>query len=136
MKALSIGIMPWEQSKERVRAIVSGEYKPAPDEPKIWFASRASLAEVLNDHSRALLDVITQAQPKSILALAALAGIEPSELVRMLKTLTQYHIVELKRENKLVCPIVKANKFHIVEYEFRNTKTAPEGAVLLCAEAN
>ena len=136
MRALAIGIMPWEQSKERVLAIVSGEYKPAPDEPKIWFGSKESLADVLNEDNRALLDLITRAQPKSILSLATLAGMEPRELLRTLKMLCHYHIVELTRESNLVRPIVKANKFRVVEYEFRNKKTASEGAVLLCAETD
>lgn len=136
MKVLAIGIMPWEQSKERVLAIAGGDYKPLPNEPKIWFTSMESLSEVLNDDSRALLDLITKAQPKSILTLATLAGMEPSELLRTLKTLSHYRIVELRSEHNLVRPIVRANAFRIAEYTFRNKKTAPEGAVLLGAEAD
>ena len=35
-----------------------GEYKPKPGEPKIWFTSMKSVAEVLSDQNRALLKVI------------------------------------------------------------------------------
>jgi len=55
MKTLSIGIMPQKKIRERVLAIAKGEYKPDPAEPKIWFTSIRSLAEVLNDDNRALL---------------------------------------------------------------------------------
>ena len=50
-----IGIMPQERIHERVLAIARGSYKPKPNEPKLWFTSMKSLAEVLSDDSRALL---------------------------------------------------------------------------------
>ena len=58
MKAIVIGIMPQDKIRERMLTIARGEYKPRPTEPKIWFASMRSLAEVLSDEDRALLKVI------------------------------------------------------------------------------
>ena len=55
-------------------AIAKGEYKPKPGEPKVWFTSMKSLAEVLSDENRALLSVIKEAQPESIAGLAAITG--------------------------------------------------------------
>lgn len=58
MKAIVIGIMPQDKTRERMLTIARGEYKPRPTEPKIWFTSMRSLAEVLSDENRALLKVI------------------------------------------------------------------------------
>ncbi len=58
MKVIRIGIMPQEKIRERTLAIARGEMKPQPSDPKIWFTSMRSLAEVLSDDNRALLMVI------------------------------------------------------------------------------
>jgi len=47
MKTIVIGVMTQEQIRARVIAIAKGEYKPSPGEPKIWFTSMKSVAEVL-----------------------------------------------------------------------------------------
>jgi predicted transcriptional regulator len=114
MKPIFIGIMPQEKIRERVLAIASGSYKPQADEPKVWFVSMKSLAEVLSDENRALLHVITEMQPQSISALAEVTGRKPSNLSRTLKTMSHYGIVELKRERNQVRPVAKATEFRIV----------------------
>ena len=114
MKAIVIGIMPQEKIRERVMAIARGEYKPKPNEPKIWFTSMKSLSEVLSDDNRALLKVITETNPASISALAESTGRKPGNLSRTLKTMSNYGIVDLKRENNHVRPIAKATEFHII----------------------
>ena len=114
MKAIVIGIMPQEQIRARMLAIARGEYKPKRGEPKVWFTSMKSLAEVLSDENRALLKVITETKPESISALAVATGRKPSNLSRTLKTMSNYGIVELRREKQHVRPIAKATEFHIV----------------------
>jgi len=109
-----IGIMPQDKIRERLYAIAKGEYKPKPNEPKIWFTSMKSLAEVLSDDNRALLHVIKDAQPESISSLAEMTGRKPGNLSRTLKTMSNYGIVEMKRENNHVRPIAKVTDFHIV----------------------
>lgn len=113
MKALKVGIMPADKLQQRVIDIAAGRYKPSPDEPKIWFNSLKSLAEVLNDNNARLLDLIEKTQPLSVKELSELSGRKTSNLSRTLKTLERYGIVELKKEKKLVRPIVKAKSFHI-----------------------
>lgn len=54
----TIGIMPQEKIRERMYTIARGEYKPAPGDPKVWFTSQESMAEVLNDDSSALRHAI------------------------------------------------------------------------------
>lgn len=114
MKSIVIGIMPQEKIRERMYAIARGEYKPKSSEPKVWFTSMKSLAEVLSDDNRALLHVIKDAQPKSISSLAEMTGRKPGNLSRTLKTMSNYGIVEMKRENNHVRPIAKITDFHIV----------------------
>ena len=114
MKAIVIGIMPQEKIRQRVLAIARGDYQPKPGEPRVWFTSMKSLAEVLSDDNRALLKVITETEPESISALAEATGRKPSNLSRTLKTISHYGIVELKREKNHVRPVVKATEFRIV----------------------
>jgi len=114
MKPIFIGIMPQEKIRERVLAIARGIYKPKPNEPKVWFTSMKSLAEVLSDENRALLRAILETQPQSISALAIATGRKPSNLSRTLKTMSNYGIVDLKRERSQVRPVAKATEFRIV----------------------
>ena len=114
MKSIMIGIMPQDKIRERNYVIARGEYKPKPSEPKVWFTSMKSLAEVLSDDNRALLHVIKDGQPESITSLAKMTGRTPGNLSRTLKTMSNYGIVEMKRENNHVRPIAMATDFHIV----------------------
>ena len=74
MKSLAIGIMSQEKMRERVLAIARGEIKPKSSDPKIWFTSIRSLAEVLSDDNRGLLRVIQERKPDSVSSLAEIAG--------------------------------------------------------------
>ena len=113
-KKINIGIMPQDQIRERMLAIARGEYKPKASDPKIWFTSMKSLAEVLSDDNRALLKVIRESQPDSISVLAELTGRKQSNLSRTLKTMSGYGLVEMKRENRHVRPVVNATEFQIL----------------------
>jgi predicted transcriptional regulator len=114
MKKIAIGIMSQEKIRERMLAIAKGEYKPKPGEPKIWFTSMKSLAEVLSDDNRALLKTIRDLQPESISGLAVITGRKAGNLSRTLKTMSRYGIVEMRRENHHVRPIVMATEFQIL----------------------
>lgn len=57
-------------------AIAKGEYKPEPGEPKIWFTSMRSLAEVLSDDNRALLKVIRETKRTSLTGLTEATGLQ------------------------------------------------------------
>ncbi len=114
MKAIVIGILPQDKIRERVLAVARGEYKPKLNEPKIWFTSMRSLAEVLSDENRSLLRVIKETSPPSISSLAQTTGRKPSNLSRTLKTMSNYGIVEMRRERNQVRPVAKATEFRIV----------------------
>lgn len=113
MKKIVIGVMPQKQIRARALAIARGEYKPKPGEPKVWFTSMKSVAEILSDSNRALLKVIRETEPESVAALAKKTGRQRSNLSRTLKTMSRYGLVDLKRENRQVRPIVKASDFQI-----------------------
>lgn len=114
MKAIVIGIMPQENIRQRVLSIARGEYKPKPTDPKIWFTSMRSLAEVLSDENRGLLKVIQEAKPQSISSLAELTGRKTSNLSRTLKTMANYGFVEMKREKNHVRPVARSTAFRIM----------------------
>ena len=106
--------MSQDAMRDRMVAIARGEYKPKANEPKIWFSSMKSLAEVLSDENRALLKIIENVQPNSISGLAELTGRKQSNLSRTLKTMSSYGLVEMVKENRHVKPIVKATEFQIL----------------------
>jgi predicted transcriptional regulator len=114
MKTIIVGIMPQEKIRERMLSIARGDYKPKSTDPKIWFTSMRSLAEVLSDDNRALLKVIQDSKPESISSLADITGRKPGNLSRTLKTMSNYGFVEMKRENRHVRPIAKGTDFRIV----------------------
>ncbi len=48
-KRTTIGIASQQAIRARALAVARGDHRPRPDEPKIWFTSMRSLAEVLSD---------------------------------------------------------------------------------------
>ena len=114
MKTIVIGIMPQKHIRERALSIARGEYMPKPSDPKIWFTSMRSLAEVLSDENRGLLKVIQEAKPQSISSLAELTGRKTSNLSRTLKTMSNYGFVEMRREKNQVRPVAMATEFMIM----------------------
>jgi predicted transcriptional regulator len=86
MKTLKVGIATLEQYKQRTLAIARGEYVPARDEPKVWFQSLETMAQVLSDKNRALLALIVKTKPQSLSELAEATGRAKSNLSRTLRT--------------------------------------------------
>lgn len=114
MKTLVIGIMSPEQVKEREEAIAWGEYQPKDTDPTVWFPSIKSLAEVLSEENRNLLRLIHDTAPESVTQLAQRSGRTPGNLSRTLKTLANYGLVEMQRENRQVRPVTRAVKFRVL----------------------
>ncbi len=116
MKKLKIGIMPREQFQRRLVAIAAGTIKPKPGEPKIWFSSIRSLSEVLSENNVKLLKIIKEEHPQTLAELARISGRQTSNISRTLKKMESHGIVELKRREHQVMPVVKATAFDI-QYE-------------------
>jgi predicted transcriptional regulator len=97
-RILKIGIASREEIKERSLAISQGEYHPQPDEPKIWFTSIESLAQVLSSKNQLLLELIARSEPASMAELARLAKRKPGNLSRTLSTTERYGLIRIKRD--------------------------------------
>lgn len=112
-QTIKVGIMPLVQYKQRTIAIAKGEYSVKKDEPKIWFESIKSMAQILSTENQELLKVIIENNPHSLRELEELTGRAKSNLSRTLKTLARYGIVELHKENNALVPEVKATHFKV-----------------------
>ncbi len=112
-KAMKVGIISKQDYIKRTLAIAKGDYKPRDDEPKIWFESIQSLAQVLSTENQKLLQTIIQHEPRSITQLESLTHRNKSNLSRTLKTMERYGIVELKKEKSRVFPRVKVTEFNV-----------------------
>ena len=114
MKVIKIGIASQEKIRARVLAIAKGELKPKPSDPKIWFTSMHSLAQVLSDENRALLEVIRTAKPASITELAEMTGRKQGNLSRTLKTMSGYGLVKMEKSERALRPVAKAQNYQIL----------------------
>jgi predicted transcriptional regulator len=95
-------------------AIARDELESTQDEPKLWFTSIDSLARVLSDKNRALLDLIIEQQPSSLAELESLSGRAKSNLSRTLKNMARFGLVELtKGEGGTVMPSVPYGKINL-----------------------
>jgi predicted transcriptional regulator len=112
-KTIKIGIISRENYKKRTIAIAIGQYKHKRDEPKIWFESVQSMAQVLSSENQELLRIIEKQKPESLKQLEAVSGRKRSNLSRTLKTMSQYGIVDLIKQDRAVKPIVKATDFKV-----------------------
>ena len=112
-KMLRIGIMPKDEYKKRTIAIAKGEYKPKKNEPKVWFESIRSMAQILSNENQELLRVIKEQKPESLKELEIATGRKRSNLSRTLNTMSRYGIVDLVRQNRALKPVVKATEFKV-----------------------
>jgi predicted transcriptional regulator len=112
-KTMKIGIMSYEDYKKRTIAIAKGEYKPAKGEPKIWFDSIESMAQVLSSKNRELLKIIRESNPKSLAELSSVSGRQVSNLSRTLRNMEKYGIVKLSQEKRSVIPQPQASDFQV-----------------------
>jgi predicted transcriptional regulator len=115
MSTLKVGIASREAFKTRTLAIARGEYKPGRNDPKVWFESLESLAQILSDQNRALLKLINDKHPQSLTELAQQSGREKSSLSRTLKNMERYGLVHFEEgPNRQRAPRVK---YSGVEFE-------------------
>ena len=102
MTTLKIGIADYEEMKARTMRIARGEQKPGPDDPKVWFTSTESFAQVLSAGNRELLRTIAERAPASLDELAEMTGRAKSNLSRTLKKMAEYGLVEMERRRPRV----------------------------------
>ncbi len=110
---LRIGIASRDRMRARTLAIARGDYKPGPGEPKVWFASMESLAQVLSTKNQLLLETIRKARPGSLKELAKLSGRRESNLSRTLRTMERYKLVALRSEGGRLVPEVPYDRLEV-----------------------
>ena len=111
---VKIGIMPKKTYIERTVAIAKGDYKPSPNEPKIWFESMQSMAQVLSNENQELLKIIEEKKPCSLAELEKLSHRKKSNLSRTLKLLERYGVVKFETTSgKRKKPLVMATDFEV-----------------------
>jgi predicted transcriptional regulator len=98
---------------KRTIAIAKGEYKSKTNEPKVWFESIKSLAQVLSNENQELLKIIDEKHLKSLSELEILTGRKKSNLSRTLKNLEHYGIVVLQKEKNTLISKVNATDFRV-----------------------
>ncbi len=127
-RILRIGVRSYEEAKAQARAVVRGEASRSPDEPTAWVTSTASLAQLLSEENRRLLEIIDREQPASIGALAELAKRAQPNVSRTLAMMESYGLVEfLEGPNRQKAPRVAYDELDIV-YELRKTVPAAAAA--------
>lgn len=84
--------------------------------PTVWFDSWRQLAGVLSDENRALLRLIRERQPRTVMELAELSGRAASNLSRTLRTMEGHGLVRLHRspDTRAVRPEALATEFLVV----------------------
>ena len=112
-KVIKCGIMPRKAFMERTIAIAKGEYTPKKGEPKVWFESLQTMAQILSDENRKLLRTIIREQPESIKALAEATDRKRNNVSRTLKKMRQYGIVDFKVKGGVKKPIVNITDFKL-----------------------
>lgn len=119
-RVVKVGIMPLDQFKKRTIAIAKGQYTPKKDEPKIWFRSIKSLANVLSEENQHLLKLIIETQPKSIKELENITGRTANNLLRTLRMMENYGFVKLKegKSTRGRAPLIPEVVYSSAEIEF------------------
>jgi predicted transcriptional regulator len=97
MTTLKVGIADYEEMKARTMRIAKGEEKPAPGDPKVWFPSMESFAQVLSSGNRELLCIIAEKAPASLEELSEITGRAISNLSRTMKKMESYGLVRLEK---------------------------------------
>ena len=115
MTTLKVGIADYEEMKARTMRIARGEEKPAAGDPKVWFTSTKSFAQVLSTENRDLLRIIAAKAPGSLEELAEITGRAISNLSRTMKTMESYGLVRLEKgQGRKLVPKVVHDRVELV----------------------
>lgn len=84
--------------------------------PTVWFDSWRQLASLLSDENSALLRLIQERQPRTVLELADWSGRAASNLSRTLRHMERHGLVKMHRspDTRAVRPAALATEFLVV----------------------
>lgn len=115
MTTLKVGIAGYDEMKARTMRIAHGEEKPTAGDPKVWFTSTESFAQILSSGNRELLRVIHEQAPASLEELSQITGRAKSSLSRTLKTMAAYGLVRMEKGQGLkLIPKVEHDRVELV----------------------
>ena len=112
-RTLRIGIAPLDVVRQRTIDIAAGRRHRTPGEPTVWFTSLVSLAQVLSEPNRALLEIVRTERPATLAALAERAGRHKGNLSRTLRSMEQFGLVRLERQGRGLVPVVDYDRLEI-----------------------
>jgi predicted transcriptional regulator len=95
-RILRIGIAPRDYIRDRMPAIARGEIKPRATDPRVWFTSYEALARVLSRTNIKLVEILREQNLGSVTELAKAVGKEKTNVLRSLKILKDFEIVEFE----------------------------------------
>lgn len=95
-RTLNIGIASREFIHSRMTALAKGEIALKPDDPRIWFTSYEALARVFSRQNMMLIEILRQKDLESVTELAKEANREKTNVLRALKRLEEFEIVEFE----------------------------------------
>jgi len=93
-RILHIGVASKTYIHKRMLAIAKGELRQLPSDPRVWFTSFEALARVFSKQNMMLIEILREKDLDSITALADAAGREKTNVVRSLKVLEEFEIIE------------------------------------------
>lgn len=128
-RILRIGIASRKFIHRRMLDIAKGAHQPTAEEPKVWFTSAEAMARVFSTKNMMLIEIIRDLHPASVTELADKAGRTKSNVLRSLKTLAQFDIVEFEdgRQGRKA-PRVNYDGFRVVVGRLGSTSGDKEAA--------
>jgi len=118
-RILHIGIASPKYIHRRMIEIAKGRAKSS-NEPRIWFTSYEALARVFSKQNMLLIEILREHEPNSVTELASKVGREKTNVLRSLKTLKEFEIVEFEeKEGGRKAPRLKYDDFHSTFYPRR-----------------
>lgn len=122
-RILHIGIAPRERIHKRMLDLAKGVRKLRPGDPRVWFTSWEALARVLSKKNMLLIEMIRDAEPESVTALAKKVRRNKTNVLRSLKILKEFEIVDFEEgEGGRRAPRLNYDDFR-VETQLRPSST-------------
>jgi predicted transcriptional regulator len=119
-RTLYIGIATKDFIHKRMLAVAKGEHKQRPNDPRIWFTSFEALARVFSKFNVMLIEILREKDMASITDLAREVGKEKTNVLRSLKILREFEIIEFEEgESGRKAPRLKYDDFQTLLYPRR-----------------
>jgi predicted transcriptional regulator len=112
---LEIGFASREQMKDRTIAIAKGLYKPASDEPKVWFSSLEQLYAVFSQQNMLLLEMLRTVPDMPLEALARHFKSDEKRITEQLHVLGRLGFVDIREDEEGTIEGYKSKHYERVE---------------------